>query len=237
MVQNHTKFKMNRYQLIHEILEKLEAYDDSVSDKNELHISGFAAYLAINDIQHFESENINSGDRNSAERDVRLALEETPSSLDTTITQIIVFLYRYAKQYIKKALKDSEIKTMDEFSYLATLLSFNQLSKIELINKSVQEKTTGMETIKRLLKNNLIEQLDNPTDQRSQLIQLTEKGRGLLYNVFGNMNLVGQIVTGNLNDLEKIQLAYLLKKLDVFHNDIFMNKKHATLEELVYKPS
>ncbi len=237
MVQNHTKSKMTRYQLIHELLEKIEAYDDSVSDKNELHISGFAAYLAINDIQHFESENITSIDKNSAERDVRLALEETPSSLDTTITQIIVFLYRYAKQYIKKALNHSEIKTIDEFSYLATLLNFNQLSKVELINKSVQEKTTGMEIIKRLLKSNLIEQLDNPNDQRSQLVQLTDKGRSVLYNVFGNMNLVGQIVTGNLSDLEKIQLAYLLKKLDVFHNDIFMHKKHATLEELVYKPS
>jgi MarR family transcriptional regulator, lower aerobic nicotinate degradation pathway regulator len=226
---------MNRYQLIHELLEKLEAYDATMLDKNQLNISGFSAYLATNDIKHFESSNINAGDKNSAERDARLALEETPSSLDNTISQIIVFLYRYAKQYIKKALKDSEIKTMDEFSYLATLLNFNQLSKIELINKSVQEKTTGMETIKRLLKNNLIEQLDNPNDQRSQLIQLTEKGRGVLYGVFGNMNLVGQIVTGNLTNLEKIQLAYLLKKLDVYHNDIFHNKREEPLGQLVYK--
>jgi MarR family transcriptional regulator, lower aerobic nicotinate degradation pathway regulator len=226
---------MNRYQLIHELLEKLEAYDDTMQDKNQLNISGFAAYLATNDIQHFESENINAGDKNSGERDKRLALEQTPGNIDNTISQIVVFLYRYAKQYIKKALKDSEIKTMDEFSYLATLLNFNQLSKIELINKSVQEKTTGMETIKRLLKHQLIEQLDNPNDQRSQLIQLTDKGKGVLYSVFGNMSLVGQIVTGNLTPIEKIQLAYLLKKLDVYHNDIFHNRKDEPLEQLVYK--
>ncbi len=226
---------MNRYQLIHELLEKLEAYDESMQDKNQLNITGFAAYLAANDALYFESENVKSGDKNVIERNKRLGFSEIPNDLDNSISQIVVFLYRYAKQYVKKALKDSEIKTMDEFSYLATLLNFNQLSKIELINKSVQEKTTGMETIKRLLKNNLIDQLDNPNDQRSQLIQLTDKGRNVLYSVFSNMNLVGQVVTGNLNDLEKIQLAYLLKKLDVYHNDIFHNKKDEPLEQLIYK--
>jgi hypothetical protein len=47
------------------------------------------------------------------------------------------------------------------------------------------------------------------------------------------MGVVSQIVTGNLNDSEKTMLAYMLRKLEHFHNDIFMNKKDNELEELV----
>jgi MarR family transcriptional regulator, lower aerobic nicotinate degradation pathway regulator len=94
-----------------------------------------------------------------------------------------------------------------------------------------------METIKRLLKNNLIQQLDNPNDHRSQLLQLTEKGKGVLYSLFSNMNLVGQIVVGDLSEIEKIQLSYLLKKLDVYHNAIFHNRKNESLETLIHRVS
>jgi DNA-binding MarR family transcriptional regulator len=224
---------MSRYKLLQEIVSKLELYDQSLTDKNESSLSGFTAYLSTNDIRHFDSDKLDAGDKSSEETDKRLGLEDTPTDIDQIISQHVVFLYRYAKQYTKKALKNSELKTIDEFTYLATLLNFNTLSKIELINKSVQEKTTGMETIKRLLKNNLIVQFDNPNDQRSQLLQLTPKGRGILFGVFENMSLVGKVVGGNLTDLEKIQLAYLLKKLDTHHNDIFLNKKECELKELV----
>ncbi len=225
---------MSAYLLLQEIVEKLALYDASVSDKTQLNLSGFTSYLSLQDTKHFESDKLNAGDKTFADREERLQLEDTPSSIDQTISTSIVFLYRYAKQYTKKALKNSELKTIDEFSYLATLLNFNTLSKIELINKSVQEKTTGMETIKRLLKNNLIAQFDNPADQRSQLLQLTDKGKGVLFAVFKNMSLVGNVVVGNLTETEKTQLAYLLKKLDTHHNAIFLNKKDSELGELVY---
>ncbi len=224
---------MSRYKLLQQLLEKLEQYDLSLDDKTALDLSGFTTYLSTCDSNYFESNKINAGEETSEERDKRLGLENTPSDINQTISQHIVFLYRYAKQYTKKGLKNSELKTIDEFSYLATLLNFNSLSKIELITKSVQEKTTGMETIKRLLKNNFIEQYDNPSDQRSQLLKLTEKGRDVLYGVFQNMNLVGKVVGGNLTEAEKKQLAYLLKKLDTHHNDIFLNKKDSELSELL----
>lgn len=223
------------YKLIKEVLDKLEVYDATVEDKNQLSLGGFVLYLAAMHVKDFESQRLDNGDQSSAERDKRLALEATPTTIDVAIGQNIVFLYRYAKHYTKKALKNSPLKTTDEFTYLATLLNFNTLSKIELINKSVQEKTTGMETIKRLLKNNLIEQFDNPDDQRSQMIQLTEKGRGVLFGVFHNMGLVSKILPGNLTENEKTQLAYLLKKLDNYHHDLHLNKKTGNLEDLIYK--
>ncbi|MCE5332580.1 MAG: hypothetical protein LLF95_10655 [Bacteroidales bacterium] len=51
--------------------------------------------------------------------------------------------------------------------------------------------------------------------------------------ILPQMQTVSQIVTGNLSDTEKTMLAYLLRKLELFHNDIFMNKKDAELDELI----
>jgi DNA-binding MarR family transcriptional regulator len=226
---------MAAYQLLNQLLDKLEHYDASVTDKNQLNLSGFTAYLATSDMIHFESDSLDAGDKSSGARDERLELANTPGSIDTSIAQMVIFMNRYAKQYTKKALKDSEIKTIDEFSYLSMLLTFGQLSKIELINKNMQEKTTGMETIKRLLKNELMAQSDNPKDKRSQLLSLTEKGKVILFSVFENMHLVSKIISGNLLDVEKIQLAYLLKKLDNYHNNIFMNRMDEALENFVFE--
>ena len=47
------------------------------------------------------------------------------------------------------------------------------------------------------------------------------------------MQKVSKIVTGNLNETEKSTMAYMLRKLEHYHNDIFTNKKDSELEELI----
>jgi DNA-binding MarR family transcriptional regulator len=152
--------------------------------------------------------------------------------LDTDISILIVLMFRYAKGYIKKAMKDSMINTADEFSYLITLMTHESLSKTELIVKQVMEKTSGTEIINRLLKLGLVEQYNDEVDKRSVRVKITMQGRMELVKVLPNMNTVSQIVAGNLNDTEKFMLAYMLRKLEHYHNDIFLNKKDAELVEL-----
>ena len=89
-----------------------------------------------------------------------------------------------------------------------------------------------MEIIKRLLQNGLIDQFDDEQDKRSKLVKLNDKGKGLLYSIFGKMGKVSEIVTGDLETDEKIQLLYFLKKLDRFHHHIFTNEKEEVLESL-----
>jgi DNA-binding MarR family transcriptional regulator len=222
---------MSKYQLLKELIAQLEQYESTINDDEQLNLSGFFNYITTT--KNYESDKLYAGDASLSDKDERLNLQATPNSIDNSISETLVFMYRYAKQYTKKALQHSALKTIDEFTYLATLLTFTSLPKIELINKSVQEKTTGMETIKRLLANKFIKQTANPNDARSQLLSLTKKGEKELYGVFGSMSIVSQVVTGNLTATEKTQLAYLLKKLDVHHNEIFLHRKDAELVELV----
>jgi hypothetical protein len=46
------------------------------------------------------------------------------------------------------------------------------------------------------------------------------------------MNKVSHLITGTLSIAEKQQLFSLLKKLDDFHNPIFLEHKHKTINEL-----
>jgi DNA-binding MarR family transcriptional regulator len=137
--------------------------------------------------------------------------------------------------YTKKALKESNIKTVDEFSFLITLMTHNEMTKQELINLQIMEKTSGIEIINRLIRLEFIEQFDDEKDKRSKLLRITETGRRELMMILPRMNMVSKIVVGTLTKEEQNILTYLLRKLDHFHNDIYMHDKEKELEMIVLK--
>lgn len=154
---------------------------------------------------------------------------------NTEIARMLVFIYRYAAIYFKKALKESNINTLDEFSFLIVLMTYPFLTKTELISKLIMEKTSGVEVIKRLLKQELIREFDNPNDKRSIMVAITPKGKQELSELLPKMGLVGSVVVGNLNATEISSLSFLLQKLDNHHHDLFINYKGLSLEELSQK--
>ena len=54
-----------------------------------------------------------------------------------------------------------------------------------------------------------------------------------LLKILPNMQKVSQIVSGNLNDTEKSTLAYMLRKLEHYHNNIFLTRKDQGIDELL----
>lgn len=153
------------------------------------------------------------------------------SNSDTAI--LITLMFRYAKSYIKKALQESPIQTADEFAFLITLITYDSLTKTELINKQVMEKTSGVEVIKRLLSQEMIREFADDQDKRSVRVAITTKGKKELEKILPEMAKVSKIVVGNLTKPEINTLTYLLKKLDFFHNDIFMNKRTLALDQIL----
>jgi len=152
------------------------------------------------------------------------------ASIDISI--LIVLMYHYAKGYIKKALRDSNLQTPDEFSFLITLMTYDNLTKSELITKQVMEKTSGSEVIRRLIKKGLIVEYADQKDKRSIRVSMTKTGREEILKMLPLMGKVSEIVVGNLSEEEINTLSYLLKKLDYFHNDIYMNKRDKSLVDI-----
>ncbi|MFC4230968.1 MarR family winged helix-turn-helix transcriptional regulator [Parasediminibacterium paludis] len=208
------------------IIEQLAVFEEQNLAKQSLEYADFLAFLNVN------QQNPSIEKREIGGKEAQW-IEETYKGSDNDISILIVFIFRYAKNYIKKALKDSIIQTADEFSYLITLMTYESLTKTELIGKLVMEKTSGTEIIKRLLKQGLLTEFEDSQDKRSVRVAISPKGRMELVKILPEMDKVTKLVAGNLNIKEKNTLAYLLKKLDHFHNQIYHEKKDYSINDLL----
>ncbi|MCC6369896.1 MAG: MarR family transcriptional regulator [Bacteroidia bacterium] len=215
-----------KYLLIKQLIDKVADYEAAMPATSEMTLEGFSQFICQPSAESYLQKRQLAGH-------LEMEVQERGNRQETTIAILVTFIYRYAKLYAKKVLQHSPFSTLDDFSYTITLLTHESLSKKELIQKNVHEKTTGMEIIKRLLKQNLIHQFDNEDDKRSQRVAITEQGRGAIFSVLHRLEDVSTIMTGNLSEHEKNTLNTTLKKLDHFHYDIFMNDRDKSLTEII----
>ena len=224
---------MKSYQLIHELISLVDQLEQQ-NPERAVTMQDFAGFL----VQTVSNSAQGDGTNNSPpSQDVRfgkneLSAQEIAFQLDNNIGQLFVYMSRYAKSYIKKALDGTPLLTAEDFTALAILLTHDHLSKTELIHYNLQEKTSGTEVIRRLLAAGLIEQWDNEKDKRSRQIAITDQGKQLLYMVFEDMNHVGRMVSGNLTVSEKLTLRYLLQKLEDFHQQHHQQKTISSKADL-----
>jgi len=228
IVLNLRKRIMKRNEIINELINQFLEYDTERGYLDEYSMDEFIDYLnAKTGRQEIEIRKI-AGDNNTwFKNDYRSSI--------SSISILIVLMNRYAKGYIKKALRESKLQTPDEFSFLITLMTYKSLKKSELITKQVMEKTSGTEVIRRLVNKGLIIESADENDKRSVRIAITERGKDEILSILPLMGKVSEIIVGNLSAEEINTLAYLLRKLDYFHNDIYLNKRSASLNEIIEK--
>lgn len=218
----------NKYQIIKQLVDKLAEYESQHGSCNDLTLSSFTDFLA-NRVPEPALPMRRMGGPNEHE------MQHQGQKKETSIAILVTFIYRYAKVYTRKVLNDSVISTMDDFSYLITLLTHDSLSKSELIQHQVHEKTTGMEILKRLQRQGLICQFDDTHDKRSQRVAITSQGRAAVFSVLHKLDGVTSLMTGNLNAQEKENLLAMLSKLDHFHYDIFSQDKSLSMDEIILR--
>lgn len=203
---------MESYKLVHQLLNLVEQFEKDNASA-EMSIQGFAGFL----VNHLEKDT-----PAVAAPDIRFGKNEQHAQalayqIDNSIARLFIYMSRYAKSYVKKALDGTPLQTAEDFTCLAILLTHDNMSKGDLISRNLQEKTSGTEVIRRLINADLVKQWDDDKDKRGKRISITETGKQLLYKVFGDMDHVGQIITGDLSLSEKLVLQHLLQKLESFH--------------------
>lgn len=217
---------MKSYQLIHQLISLVEEMEKE--SEREVSVQEFTGFL-LNRFGDKPGDYVNNEVRFGESESAAL---EIAYQLDNNIGRLFVFMSRYAKSYIKKALEGTPLQTGEEFTALAILLTHSHLSKSELISHNLQEKTSGTEVIRRLIASNLVRQWDDEKDKRSKHIAITDEGKALLYRVFTDMNNVGKMITGKLTLAEKFTLQYLLQKLENFHLEHYEKKTIQSKEDL-----
>lgn len=159
--------------------------------------------------------------------------DDYASDVDAHIAMNIGVLNSHAKHYIKTALKDTELKGIQDFTFLAALVSHGDLRKTDIIAKNMMEFSPGMEVIRRLLRNGFIQDYDNPEDGRSRRVSITPAGMAVFEQALQNMQNVHRVVAGNLTVKEKAMVLHKLRKLIAFHQPIWDNEYGEDLEKIV----
>ena len=183
------------YPLLHELLDLVERYEEFRGNA-EQSMSNFLRFADQTLEQQTSSEEQKAGMRGHA-------------YLNAMIARDISFVYRYMRYFVRKAIKDTPLQTIDEYSYLITLMAKGEMTKTELNNYNVVEKTSGSEIIRRLLKGGLISQTRNLQDRRSLLLSITPKGREVVKELLPRMQQSSDLLLRDLSWDQKIFLHSL----------------------------
>lgn len=204
------------------LLEEFEIENVSLSYTND--ISGFKKWISDKEFRQNNNE------------EPYWEGKENGRSPESVISTLLLHLNKYAKTYSKSAIAESEFATQEDFIYLINLKAFGSMSKMELIKKNIHDKPVGMLIIARLLNNGWVEQYESESDKRNKIIQISEKGLKTLEQQMNKIRKATEIVVGNLNFTEKMELIRILNKLDRFHYPIFSrNIKSKDLIQTVFE--
>ena len=153
--------------------------------------------------------------------------------LENEIAKQVIMLGRYSKHLIKKSLESHTDLVNEDFTYLFRMMDYPSLTKMQLIEKNAHEKQSGIEIIKRLVRNGLFVESPDLTDKRSTRISVTEKGRKVFKESMTDITIAAKIMCGKLNDGEKADLLDSLKKLNTFHHTIYTNLRYDQPSEIL----
>ena len=217
---------MNKYKLLNEIVFYLEDFEEEHKNQD---LKEFSIFL---------KDKIFSGEAPKSLKPAEFKYEKGMHFRDfpeVEFSTLVGTMYRFARHYIKKALDKTEIRTLDEFGFLATLLEEGNMNKSELINRHIMEISSGSEILKRLISKGMITEVEDQQDKRGKLVNISPIGIQAITQAFREMYKVSLLVKGELNSKELNDLNFYLNKLKYFHISIHQQDKNADIDQLVEK--
>jgi MarR family transcriptional regulator, lower aerobic nicotinate degradation pathway regulator len=219
----------NKYNSIKRLIELWEAYEEE-TDQQEL--LKFAEWLTLRLKEKPELNLKLSRKRVKNEKVEDIALFK---GLDEPI-RFLEYTSRISRLhdfYIKKFFSDLPINNRLEYLFLYTVSKKREAKKTELINTHLVDYTTGMDTIKRLVNNGLLEEMPDETDKRAKLLAITNEGEQVL-------ELSGRKISDEIHmflaciSMNKWKKTLsVLEEINEFHSGIYQTHNDKTPAELM----
>lgn len=191
----------------------IEAWETFVqtSDKNSL--LDFGHWL----VENRSPEKLNTTNDNELENYFNANNAEYNLSLQSSEASFLIWrLSKFIRHYVKPILTEKGLSSQDDFAILAHIDYLKTCSKKEAVDANIIEPTTGIEIIKRLVKQKLIIEKENEEDKRQKLISLSTKGQELLRSIYIGFSGIQDVLADMEKDERKILIS-VLKRLDTFH--------------------
>lgn len=205
------------FTLLKDLIKEVELF---ASESNSTSLEDFRLYL---NKKAYEKEN---------PKHIFEKYQIPVNDLENEICKQILLLNRFSKQMIRKGLAQYPQLANEQFTYLYRLIDYDSLTKMQLVEKNGHEKQTGIEIIKRLIKNGLIEEFDDPSDKRTKRVKVTKNGIDIFKSSSKDVTEIAKILSADLSEHEKQILLKSLKKLNEFHFTVYHEYKDASVEEI-----
>lgn len=125
---------MNKKVLI-ELIEQMSVFESENPQLTDYNLKDFLSFMQTRTYSEDKPETFHRKDGGD-KRPEGFSFHEDSAVI---LARLISLMYRYAKEYTKKALAGSRLQTVEEFSFLIILLTYDSLSKTELIQKKRDE--------------------------------------------------------------------------------------------------
>ncbi|HMQ48796.1 MAG TPA: MarR family winged helix-turn-helix transcriptional regulator [Saprospiraceae bacterium] len=154
------------------------------------------------------------------------------AGLDIMASYLIGKLSSYVETWVKISYQDLPILSLGDFGIIKTVESLGNPTKKEIAAQSIMERTTCMESIKRMIRLGLLEEYTDQVDKRLKRVMLTSEGQHLTALLNKKMMSLGILLMGNLNEVEKKSLVVILKKLNDFHDNLYQKRDDLNIAAL-----
>ena len=211
-----------KYSKIVEFLAHLERFESEVPDGD---LKSFCSWYLNQETPFYHQ--IKNEDSEIAQK----IKELSAPSMNRLLGQTLFRMSRYADFYIRKQINSLGIKNIEEFRYLISFLVIESPNKTEVIQYNISEFTSGIEVIKRLIKNGWVIEHEDPEDRRSKRLELTQEGFQLAIQAVEKLKDVGKVMFIGMEEPTKYQIFELLRPLDDLHSRCFWQNRDADLSE------
>ncbi len=209
-----------KYKIVKQLIDLWENFEnESLEEHNLLNFSEWM----VEQIKEKSIRNTKLETKN--DQNLKSETEEYISKLDskTQFQEYIIRIARLEDFYIRKYLVDLPLNSRLEYLFLYTIDNLEKARKTDLINIHLVEYTTGMDTIRRLVKNQFINELPDTGDRRAKNLVLTESGSALLKKANKRMEEARNAFLACISPNKWKKSMPVLKEINDFHNNIYLN--------------
>lgn len=204
------------YSVLKQLIDHYESYEDQHAEPS---LAGFAHWLKEKQDEEAISESM-TNEKAGIDR-IKTIASQKQTDDRARFLETISRLARLHDFYTRKAFKDLTINNRLEFLFLQTIKQNGDTKKTDLINLFNLEYTTGMDTIRRLINNGLLSEVQNETDKRAKLLALTEEGKTFLQIAAKRMKEENSLFLAAINDNKWKKILPALEEIDTFHQEIY----------------
>ena len=215
----------NKYDVIKQLIQLLEEYDLNHSNFNLHDFSGWIIRKCDDELETLPIQ------PQPLQADITLS-RYNPGDEKKRFLETIARLARFHEFYIRKGLKEMMINTRLEFLFLQTVNMMEKVKKTDLINHFHLEYTTGMDTIRRLINNKLLYEIQDESDKRIKIMVLSELGKETMERSLKKIDEEGNMFLTAISDNKWKKALPVLEEIDAFHDVIFQKHSSKTFAEL-----